>query len=90
MQCVLLLGIFDTTAKLEAAISHIENKQCKGNGEIIRKHLSKELDIFEATGESTKNVKMLFNSLDIIPRTSIELERTKHDRTIAVLIIFVS
>ena len=30
------------------------------------------------------------NSLNIIPQTSIELERAEHDWTIAVLIIFVS
>ena len=45
------LGIFDTTAKLEGAISHIENKQCAGDGELIGKHLSIELEIFEAAGK---------------------------------------
>ena len=37
------------------------------------KHISNELDIFEATEERTKNIKLLPNS------DSIESERTEHD-----------
>ena len=79
------LGIFDTTGNLEAAISHVENKQCEGDGEMIGKHLSKE---FKSTGETTKNIKLLLNSLYILSQISMELESAEHDLTIAVLIIF--
>ena len=79
VQCVLSMGVFDTTAKMEAAISHIENKQYQGKGEMIRNHFSKRLKIFEATSETNKNIKLLLNSLNIILQTSIELERVEHD-----------
>ena len=46
---------------------------------MIGKHLSIELELFEATGETTKDIKLLLKSLNIIPQTSIELERAKHD-----------
>ena len=36
------------------------------------KHYSNELEIFEATGEKTKNIKLLFNSLGAIPPTFVE------------------
>ena len=88
--CTVTGYIWHYIAKLEAAIRHIENKQCEGHEEMTGKHLSKELEIFEETGETTKNMKLLFNSLNIIPQISIELERAEHDWTIAVLIIFVS
>ena len=35
-------------------LDYNENKQCEGDGEVIRKHLSKELEIFEATGGKNK------------------------------------
>ena len=57
---------------------------------MIGKHLSKELKLFEETGGATKTIKLLLNSLNIIPQTSMELDRAEHDWTIAVLIIFVS
>ena len=41
---------------------------------MIGKHLSEELKIFEATGETAKNIKLLYNSLNIIPQASMELE----------------
>ena len=88
--CTVTGYIFDTTAKLETVINHIENKQFEGDDVMIGKHLSKELEIFEATSETTKNFKLLINSLNIIPQTSIELERAEHDSTIAKLIIFIS
>ena len=65
--CTVIGYIFDTTAKLEAEINHIENKQFEGDDVMIGKHLSKELEIFEATSETTKNFKLLINSLNIIP-----------------------
>ena len=46
---------------------------------MIVKHFSEELEIFEATSETTKNIKLFLNSLNIIPQTSIELERAEHD-----------
>ena len=69
---VLSLGLFDITAKLETVISHIGNKQCEGDGEMIEKHLLKEFEIFEATGKRTKDIKLLLNSLNTFPSTSIE------------------
>ena len=39
---------------------------------MIEKKNSKEFEIFHATGETTKNIKLLPNSLNIIPKTSIE------------------
>ena len=65
--------------KLGAAIYHIQNGQCEGDGEINGTHLSKELEIFEAAGEGNRNIKLLFNSLKTIPQTSIESERAEHD-----------
>ena len=46
---------------------------------MIGKHLSEDLEIFEVTGETTKNIKLLLNSLNVILQTSIELERAEHD-----------
>ena len=43
------------------------------------KHVCKQFDIFETTAETTKTIKLLLNSLYIIPQTSIELERAEHD-----------
>ena len=68
MHCQLSLGISDTTAKLETVINHNENKQCEGDGETTRKHLSRELEIFEAKGETIKNIKLLLNAINIIPQ----------------------
>ena len=68
---MLSLGIFDTTAKLETAISYIRNKQCEGDGEMTGKHFPKQL-------ETTKNIKMLFNYLNAIRQISIELEHAYH------------
>ena len=48
--------------KLKAKISQIEIEKCDGDREMNRKHFSNELEIFEATGEETKNIKLLFNS----------------------------
>jgi hypothetical protein len=61
--------------RLEAAISHIEDTKCEGDREMKGKHLSKELEIFEATGEKNTNIKLLFNALKTVPPTSIESER---------------
>ena len=44
-----------------------------------RQHLSKLLKIFEVTGEKSKNIKLLPNSLRTIHPTSIESERAEHD-----------
>ena len=41
---------------------------------MIGKHISKELQIFEATGETIKDIKLLLNSLSILPQTSMESE----------------
>ena len=35
------------------------------------RHLSKKLEIFEATGESTEHIKVFLSSLSTIPPTSI-------------------
>ena len=43
------------------------------------KHLSKELEIIQATGEKIKYITLLFNSLKTIPLTCIELKRAEHD-----------
>ena len=59
--------------KLEAAISHIENKNVK-EIEMNGKRVSKELEIFDAAGEKTRNIK-----LGAIPPTSMEWERAEHD-----------
>ena len=45
----------------QSAISHIENKQREGDKAMNGKHLSKELEIFEAAGKITKNIKLLLN-----------------------------
>ena len=76
----------------EAAIGHIEHKQCEGDRVLNRKHLSKELEIFEAAGEKTKNIKLLFNSLKTTPTPKfyVTIERAEHDSAVAVLIIFIS
>ena len=39
------------------------------------KHLARELDVFEATGQRTTNITLLFNALKTIPPTSVESER---------------
>ena len=43
------------------------------------KHFSNELEIFEATREKTKNIKLFFNSLKTICPTFVERERAEHD-----------
>lgn len=43
--------------KNAAAISRIKYKKCEGDGEMNEKHLSKLLEIFEATEEKNKNIK---------------------------------
>ena len=54
------------------------------------KYHAQELEIFEATVEKPKNMKLLFNSLKTIPPTSIEsqhaflmqdslLQKSEHD-----------
>ena len=38
---------------------HIGNKQCLSDRKMNGNHLSKELEIFEAAKEKTKNIKLL-------------------------------
>ena len=50
--------------KLGDAISYFEKKKCEGSSsKMTGKHLYKELEIFDVTGEKTKNIKLLLNSL---------------------------
>ena len=63
--------------KLQLATSKINN--AKVTERRLENIFLKELEIFEATGETTKNIKLLLNSLNIIPQTSIESERAEHD-----------
>ena len=50
--------------KRKAGISHIENKKYDCDREMNGKHFSNELEIFEATEEKCKNIKLLFNYLE--------------------------
>ena len=61
--------------KLDVAIKSavIEKSEPLDNNNI--KHLQKELNIFEVTGEKTNNIRFLIDALKTIPRTSIESER---------------
>ena len=62
-----------SSQKPEASIYHIENCKCDGDGEMNGKHLSRELEIFEATEEKITNIILLFSTLKlIIPPSSIE------------------
>ena len=40
------------------------------------KHLAKEFDLFDATGQRTTNIYLLLDALKSIPPTSVELERS--------------
>ena len=40
-----------------------------------RKHISKELEIFEITAERTKNIDLLNDAIRSVPPTSVESER---------------
>ena len=63
------------TEKLDAAIKSavIEKSEPLDNNNT--KHLQKELNIFEVTGEKTNNIRFLIDALKTVPPTSIESER---------------
>ena len=58
--------------KLEQAI-----KQSMGSSSSSsdRKHISKELEVFEVTSERTKNIDLLYDAIQSVPPTSVESER---------------
>lgn len=63
--------------KLDAVVKADEEEKSKkvNNKVSARKHLKKELEIFEITNERTKNITLLLDALNTIPPTSIESER---------------
>lgn len=60
--------------KLQKALTSAEAENLPSKSSRSQ-HLSKELDIFEATGERTQNITLLLDALKTIPPTSIESER---------------
>ena len=65
--------------KFDAENSNIGNKQCEGDREMNRKHLSNVLEMFWQQKKQTRNIKLLHNFLNTILLTSIESERAEHD-----------
>lgn len=63
--------------KLDAAIKASEERATKtlASKTSISDHFRKEFDIFDSTGERTRNISLLLNGLKTIPPTSIESER---------------
>lgn len=61
--------------KLNAAIDTVETEQTTLIQENRGKHLARELDLFEATGQRPTNATLLYEALKSIPPTSVESER---------------
>lgn len=59
--------------KLNAAVNEAQKR--KHNDENKSELLGKELRVFEATGERTQNLNIIYNALMSIPPTSVESER---------------
>ena len=62
--------------KLEAAIKVLETNKVTPMKEDKGKHLAKELDVFDVTGQRTANINLLLDALKSIPLTSVESERS--------------
>ena len=62
--------------KLKAAIKVMETNSVTHMKENKDKHLAKEFDLFDATGQQTTNIDLLLDALKSIPPTSVESERS--------------
>ena len=58
----------------EAAIKVMETDRVTPIKENKDKHLAKEFDLFDATGQRTTNIDLLLDALKSIPPTSVESE----------------
>ena len=62
--------------KLEASIKVMETGRVTPMKENKDKHLAKEFDLFDATGQRTTNIYLLLDALKSITPTSVESERS--------------
>ena len=74
----LLLSISQSSLaqKLEAAIKVMESDRVTPMKENKDKHLAKEFDLFDATGQRTTNIDLLLDALKSIPPMSVESEKS--------------
>ena len=60
----------------EAAMKVMETDKVTPMKENKDKHLAKEFDLFDATGQRTTNIDLLLEALKSIPPTSVESDRS--------------